>query len=141
MKIKDWACEFCSKAFKTRQEVQAHTKRIHEKIKNFKCNSCEKTFVTGAELRIHDRLIHLKTKFTKCELCHKEISSNLSNMKKHIRMVHERVKSHHKCDICQKYFFSKTVLKTHKQSTHTDERNFECGTCKKTYKAFINSAT
>ena len=79
--------------------------------------------------------VHEELKFTTsdsvCESCGKSFS-NASNLKKHIRKVHEGHRDY-KCESCGKSFFQKGDLKRHIHTVHEGHRNFKCESCGKSF--------
>ena len=66
----------------------------------------------------------------KCDICNK-LFSNKSNLRKHIKSVHEKMKF--KCEICTKNFTRKDNLLSHKRNIHSKSIEFECTVCEKKF--------
>lgn len=65
---------------------------IHSGVKEFKCPHCPYRACTKANLKIHDRT-HSGVQPYACQFCILKFST-ASNMHKHIRNIHEKLKSH-----------------------------------------------
>ena len=66
----------------------------------------------------------------KCDICNK-LFSNKSNLRKHIKSVHEKMKF--KCEICTTNFTRKDNLLSHKRNIHSKSIEFECTACEKKF--------
>lgn len=86
-----YVCETCGKAFRTCSAVNSH-RIIHSDAKDFPCTLCAYRASTKANLRIHDRT-HSRVKPYGCSYCESTFRT-ISNMHKHIRNVHEKMKTH-----------------------------------------------
>ena len=65
-----------------------------------------------------------------CNLCNK-LFSNQSNLRKHIKSVHEKIKF--KCEICTKNFTRKDNLLSHKRNIHSKNIEFKCTVCERKF--------
>lgn len=61
-----------------------------------------------------------------CQKCDKRFST-ASNLLKHSRNIHERLKTN-QCPVCDKRFFSRESCRKH-LITHTDNKPFDCHHC------------
>lgn len=86
-----YVCETCGKAFKTVSAVNNH-RAIHSEVKEFSCQYCPYSASTKANLKIHDRT-HSGVQPYGCRYCPMKFST-ASNMHKHIRNIHEKLKTH-----------------------------------------------
>ena len=66
----------------------------------------------------------------KCDICNK-LFSNKSNLRKHIKSVHEKMKF--KCEICDKKLSRKDELQRHKLSVHSKNIEFKCIVCERKF--------
>lgn len=81
----------------------------------------------------HVKKIHNKPDVTyTCQNCNGVFSSS-SNLKQHIKIVHESESSVF-CEICKKEFKGKNQLKRHEKNVHMELREFGCKLCKERFK-------
>ena len=78
-----------------------------------------------------DSVQDLKKVAFQCSQCDKVVQSS-SNLKTHMKWIHELVRDRHICEVCCKTFAIAKDLKNH-QMVHTGERNFPCHICGKSY--------
>ena len=93
-------CEICGKGFLRQDHHEDHMNR-HYDIRAYECGFCGKKFVRDTELTRHLGT-HQEERTVKCTLCDKMFKTT-DIMKKHIRKVHEKVKSF-LCNICGEVF-------------------------------------
>ncbi|MCK5893271.1 MAG: C2H2-type zinc finger protein [Endozoicomonadaceae bacterium] len=104
-KEKPSICTICKKAFSYQRNLKRHENIVHYmKPSSFECFTCGASFRTAGTLRAHNNSVHTKK----------------SEYKFH-------------CNICQKQFSTKIRLQTH-MSSHTNNYNYSCKYCAKTYK-------
>ena len=140
-------CKLCSKTFKMESYLDIHMKIIHEP-KLVKCEQCEKEFYAQRYLNIHRSTNHGENvkKVEKCPICLKSVKylslhqdhvhSNkyhkcthcnkrmkLSSMSNHIKFVHKNTRTT-ACDICNMTFYNNAKLTRHKNSVHSEDKNF-----------------
>lgn len=80
----------CGSRFKTISALYNH--RPRHKGKQFQCPHCTYRATSKNMLIIHDR-VHSRVKPYQCDVCKMKFSTN-SNMRKHIRNIHEKQKMH-----------------------------------------------
>uniref|UniRef100_A0A1B0DQD6 Uncharacterized protein n=1 Tax=Phlebotomus papatasi TaxID=29031 RepID=A0A1B0DQD6_PHLPP len=98
--VKDFYCARCDRFFSTAASQKYHMLR-HEGIKNFECSVCGVRKVSLSELKSH-MITHTKEKLWSCEFCTFK-SSLRGNLKRHVKVVHHKIKEHH-CSQCNKSF-------------------------------------
>ncbi|CAB0029544.1 unnamed protein product [Trichogramma brassicae] len=68
---KDYLCDVCPKAFKSKQSLTLHLRSSHQGKKDYLCDVCPKAFTSKQNLTFHVRLIHEGRKdhlITSCNL-------------------------------------------------------------------------
>jgi DNA-directed RNA polymerase subunit RPC12/RpoP len=101
----------------------------HDKMKsygNIACRLCGKEFKTKRGLEMHTDARH-SDKEVKCNVCHKKFSA-LSNLRKHVKVVHEAVRQF-VCGDCGRQFKNKAVLRNHIIAIHLNEKPYACVEC------------
>ena len=82
----------------------------------------------------HYRDMAIQKKFP-CEPCAKSYKT-AQMLKKHINVVHEKLKPY-PCNLCNKKYTDSTPLRIHKLAAHTEKKNLPCPECSK---GFTNKA-
>ena len=155
--------ECCNSSFIDEAQLQLHTQRMHPN-----CDKCGKKFKSQYLLKKHVIIEHTKSvqklseglknkKKVKCDHC----DLHVSNLKKHIRVYHEKKRCDHctfctllyedlkshilkvhdgkriDCDSCEKSFLTSGQLQRHKDTNH----EWICDQCSKTFrsKTYLNS--
>jgi len=81
-------CEFCTKSYKQKKNLQSHIKQIHQKQEDFSCDLCGGIkFSTKGALTRHHKQKHqitgpIQSQNLVCKICSKQFN-NKSNLKKH----------------------------------------------------------
>ena len=133
-------CTECPHSTKEKGNLRQHYKRMHEKTKEHKCHSCNKAFITKCEVKIHLRThLGIKRYQRKCHICSKVFFNvGPAYLDRHVKIVHEG-KKEFKCDLCSKFYTTKSHLKTHKLDVHGDDvRKYKCKFCHKQFKSAGN---
>lgn len=133
--LRSFVCTRCDKRFKTKFGLRHHMK-IHRQEWNskFSCTyeNCEMKF-TNAETRTqHISDCHTHEYPFICNICNSKFAV-IYSYKKHMRRAHTTEAPKHRCTYCFRVFNVLSQLRCH-LATHTDERNFGCELCGKTYK-------
>lgn len=152
-KEKPYACDTCNLKFSLRENLRRHEK-IHTGERPYQCEFCDKTFIQAGAAKIHRRTHTGETPYC-CELCGKSFKQK-SSFQTHIATQHsdnavtDEKKRGYKlprirrsrvglnaprpfiCDICDKKFVSKHVLRQHKRS-HDINKLILCNHCGKGY--------
>ena len=120
-------CEICGKVLNWGQQYRYHMDLQHGN----RDSVCQEEGCgyksTEKGLRDHYRSVHI---YKKCHACGKDVKYN--NFKYHV-LVHHTSDSEKpfQCDICQKGFVTRAVLKDH-MNTHSGDRPYKCEFCSKT---------
>ena len=126
-RIKNFICEFCSKAFTCQAKLNKHVSFNHTKDPlSHKCHLCGKLF---ENLKQHISIVHEGNKNFECDKCGKCFSTG-GHLREHTKAVHEEA---FRCDTCGKSFSSIAYLKHHISSVHDGEKKFECEHCGKLF--------
>jgi len=115
-------CNFCYKTFAKEEHLREHQKRHNDRERKFICSICSEGFMDKSVLVLHVQSMHSDTVF-RCtyEGCTKTCKTN-SNLLKHIRGVHEKIRPERSvCLVCGKSYAKKSYLKTHIKEQHGDE--------------------
>lgn len=108
-----------------------------KKLQCFTCNTCTKIFSCKAKLTRHEKS-HAGINKHICEKCGNAYRES-GSLKKHVRAKHSNREKPYKCDQCNLAFNAKSTLLRH-ITTHTGERLFGCDICQKFYpsKSYLN---
>ena len=124
-------CDMCEKSFFTGRSLEAHRYTRHGK--ETKCDSCKESLVYR-EARGNRGRFFLQSH--KCEFVHEEknkenedhqVHKGIDNIKKE-QLSDEEV---HKCDMCEKSFFTGKSLEAHRYTIHGKE--IKCDSCKESF--------
>ncbi|XP_028402681.1 zinc finger protein 2 homolog [Dendronephthya gigantea] len=121
---KNVVCTFCGQKFVTRDELENHKAIIHHK-----CLQCNKLYNSAEKLRLHNKRHH-NPPYT-CLQCGQEFPTH-SACKTHALTKHQKRKFC--CPECGKSFTRMAILNRHATYTHSEQRNFQCEICSKTFK-------
>jgi len=97
---------------------------------NFRCNLCNMTFSDEDTLMRHMKSKHT-AKTNICKDCGKAYSTR-GSLAQHVHHYHRHPNAY-SCSVCHKKFNRKDFLAKH-EKTHTNDREFKCKLCEKTYK-------
>mmetsp|Transcript_1464 Transcript_1464/g.4744 ORF Transcript_1464/g.4744 Transcript_1464/m.4744 type:complete len:346 (+) Transcript_1464:2458-3495(+) len=108
----------CQEKFYTFSEMRKHRKLAH-KQELLSCSSCSRKFVHRSRLQEHEKTheVHAADRVRyPCNVCGKNLSS-ASNLKTHIRTVHQK-KASYSCSVCGKNFRLKQTMQRHEKIVH-----------------------
>ena len=132
-------CDRCKKTFCLYKSLQRH-KRIDacvEKGEGYKipsaqpalCPECGTCFGDRSTMRKHIKMVHYKTKSHQCDQCEKAFVDR-TNLKRHIETVH--IKDLHICEFCTRTFTCSSYLREHVKREHSGT-SVQCENCKKNF--------
>ena len=129
-------CDICEAIFKSRDGFVNHKKLLHsgERIK-FPCEECSQEFYSKSAYGNHVAK-HKGEPSLSCELCSKKFYSTFY-LQKH-RNEHKHENRRFYCTQCEYSGKSRTALRCHTSTQHTDERPFKCKSCDSTFKVKVN---
>ena len=128
---KIFQCTNCNEEFNSRIKFERHVAKEHLP-KPFQCDRCDSAYVGKDALVQHIAFVHDKTISNLCPHCGSNHIS-VSNLKKHIRVVHEFPdRKPHKCVECGKDFKSEQAFKSHIKIIHEGSR-VKCPVCQKVF--------
>ncbi|MPC23879.1 Zinc finger protein 596 [Portunus trituberculatus] len=127
----NFPCQYCGAVSPTVDALHSHIK-IHHGDRlglpaSFTCEVCQETFHTGKALARHRFSRHPGT--AECNICGAQVGRRY--LSKHINAVHTKEKIH-KCDQCDKDFYSRTSLTGHQKRQHGPRKHL-CHLCGKGY--------
>ena len=132
----DYQCTICKKVFNKKRKCNLHIRSKHKIGAKQECEICQDKFYFKHELNIH-MAKHTQTKDAYCHLCGKGMRA-AANLKKHMIAFHSNKVEKEMartffCTTCGKGFFTAGALKDH-ELLHSDNYNFQCSHCAKTFK-------
>lgn len=127
----DFPCQYCGAVRQTVESLHSHIKVHHGDRLGlpaaFSCEVCQETFHTGKALALHRFSRHPGT--AECDICGAQVGRRY--LSKHINAVHTKEQIH-KCDQCDKQFYSRTSLTGHQKRQHGPRKHL-CHLCGKGY--------
>ena len=136
-------CDKCPHQAKTRSNLKAHIRSVHDKVdlsnqnRNLKthigtvhkklqypCNQCEKQFKTKGSMKRHIESVHEKVRYP-CNQCDYK-ATRQGHLKTHIKSVHENIK--YPCNQCEYKATQQSSLKNHVKSVH-EKVKYPCNLC------------
>ena len=110
----DLKCQVCSKTFEKRRYLMDHLRRVHNSSV-YQCRGCLKRFRLREDLTQHQVLCNQQQLSTKMDS-----QSSLLIVPEAQNILTKR-KKNNKCQICEAYFLTKALLKTHLRTVHEGE--------------------
>ena len=127
--VKKFKCYSCPKAFSYVNELNRHTRIIHENAPKVTCDICEKNVRDIAILKRHITIIHGKFKVNKCGVCDEELEDDKS-LNDHINQSHNDLRHQmHDCNYCDNSFLTNFKLRKHKSLHMIRVPTFQCNKC------------
>ncbi|KRY54879.1 Zinc finger protein Xfin [Trichinella britovi] len=124
-------CAFCQLELSTQEELFAHVSQAHPSNSvpsAFSCEHCSAVFETQPELMEHRNLHQTMRQ----DLSSKSLPTTQKRVKKAADNGVQSEKRKYQCDICKKFYSSKSALDRH-TFIHTGEKRFSCGQCGKKF--------
>ncbi len=123
------ACPFCKNGFKTKSGLQSHVTACESSKMQLTCHICKVSLKTKESLQNHIQNRHPQENDcrSKCEFCDYK-TTILSNLKRHIIEVHERLRQH-KCIYSSKCFYTVNELRKHVMCMHSSDKPLKCDIC------------
>jgi len=138
-------CDFCSRKFVTKQGVQRHLIKSHDKSSMpFACPECEKKFTFKRELAEHMlNTTHpkdFKNRDFACGFCRQKFFTD-DHREDHWQTHYDNPKPHtyawkysiYECDECRKKFPSKEYCMAHLRKHETNYKKYGCSDCSKRF--------
>ncbi len=133
-------CHLCSKMFHSRQSLSLHISLHHREEENLsvayaECTWCGKRFHNKRNLMGHHNKVHLNLKAYQCDKCNKKFYHMPSLYRHKLKCGQEKKAGTgvYTCTVCEKVFKRKDHLAQH-MPKHSDEENYSCCRCGKTFK-------
>jgi len=138
--IKLLECHLCAYQTKYPRYLKRHLQKVHREADDPSvCDVCGKEFKFNWALKRHVEMQHLREKppmkvieMVTCEECGKEMPKR--KIYGHKKWHHNKKGKTHLCSICGKAFVTKTHLRSHHLSLHSDEWPHECKICGRKFK-------
>ena len=123
--VRPHACDMCSKAFFSRQQLRYHKMR-HTGEKPHLCPICDFRTIDKGSMNMHVRT-HTGAMPYRCEHCEKHFKQS-SALSWHIKTVHLGHRRYN-CKDCDKAYVNKKDLRAHRFSKHLYIKPFSCALC------------
>ena len=125
-----YICEKCSKLLNTPTALKWHM--YNHGNQAYKCDKCLKMFVYKSKLRQHRRS-HIKQKLYQC--CHGKCRKEYRHPQDLARHVLTHTDWFFECDLCEKMFKQKRLLRRHEAIHSNTSRHF----CQRCSKGFVHN--
>jgi uncharacterized Zn-finger protein len=137
------SCPLCDKTFYLKRSLAKH-KELHKKP--FECKACLVVFKDRENYELHNCEQDDPDNFTRtydsrvtedgqhvCGICQKVFPKRRALLTH--RKLHSNIyTSNNVCEICNKSYRSKNILRKHMKVVHTETRDFVCDLCGKSFK-------
>jgi len=117
-------CELCSKKFREMEDLNNHTKAVHEKRGQYKCNLCSKMFVKKKDIEQQVGSVRPNKTLHECEQCLRKRFNEEHNSAEQPKSEPSKKRKYglkgmnYVCDQCNINFARSSALKAHKMSKH-----------------------
>ena len=129
--IQKYKCDECDMFFYHTNSVWRHKRDYHSSDQeNQKCFLCDEA-VPSKLLDIHMRRKHANSNaMFECDLCSGQFKQcSLEQFKYHLTKEHQIGQFQHKCDQCDKAYYTKGLLEKHKKTLHEKSSAVICDQC------------
>lgn len=115
-------CNQCNKSCSTKQALQEHVLRIHQKVplgKSYSCPDCSLTFIRNNDLRRHSYQ-HFTGKIFSCTFpdCN-EMFKKAFKLQSHMMIHTPSNETKFACELCDRKYLRKAALNKHRRQTHS----------------------
>ena len=111
-------CQYCGKGFLSVAALNIHLPK-HTNERNYKCDLCPEAFKTRSGLLYHTRSVHTGERPFRCDRCGKGFYSSVK-LTNHIKCVHNREERPCICHVCGKGFPIRNYLYMHLRTHRDD---------------------
>lgn len=128
-------CKECPSIFKSKRNLNTHTRKNHPRSKKFGCTHCGTFFSANCNLNKHIKAVHYKIREHVCTVpnCEKRFTE-ANKLDKHIKNVHEQQREftcdRPGCTSEKNQFSQQSDLKRHIDLVHLKLFRYICVTCK-----------
>ncbi|XP_065161456.1 zinc finger protein 846-like isoform X2 [Atheta coriaria] len=123
---KKYACKYCGRKMASSRVLEVHMRR-HTGEYQHKCKDCGKEFYSDFSYSHHRQAEHEGIRYP-CEICGSVLKSK-RYYRDHMSMHNKKDPRTYECDVCHKYYSTKSALNGHKR-IHSGER-YICHICGK----------
>ncbi|VVD05964.1 unnamed protein product [Leptidea sinapis] len=117
-------CDYCSKIYHKRAQLQNHIKWIHMDVRPHQCQWCGKRFYTSARLAEHT-VVHTRARNFSCDICGLRLVSKMAVVYHRRRHTGEKP---YECKDCGERFISSSRRSEHARRKH-DGPKYQCTLC------------
>lgn len=125
----NFECSRCRNVFESVNEIMYHYAMAHttRTKKTFECHLCKKVHKNQQSLIRHMCNKHGCEKQLQCPVrqCSRKFSWK-SSMNRHIAQIHGKTPHSHSCNLCNKLFSTKDVLRVHIKNIHMNQLRYKC---------------